>query len=178
MQNARWFWYAEKKFLKTLRSPKCVLGTCLSVCLCWACLCVCDPQLNSEHRVLCISGFFFFFLAWKDFKKLRYSVLSFPEWEPGGNRNRSKCLYSGQEYIWYMESFVLPTIQEWVRFAWNFYASVSWHTVCLMYKINWCINQIKSSMLPTFEFAHRDSIWIWRNSHFKKSLIGDGVTLR
>ena len=112
------------------------------------------------------------------FKKLRYSVLSFPEWEPGGNRNRSKCLYSGQEYIWYMESFVLPTIQEWVRFAWNFYASVSRHTVCLMYKINWCINQIKSSMLPTFEFAHRDSIWIWRNSHFKKSLIGDGVTLR
>lgn len=56
---------------------------------------------------------------------------------------------------------------EWVPFfAWNFYASVSLHTVCLMYKINWCINQIKSSMLPTFAFAHRNSIWIWRNSHF------------
>lgn len=83
--------------------------------------------------------------------------------------------------IWYMESFVLPTVgckpQEVIIterqlygsesfFAWNFYASVSLHTVCLMYKINWCINQIKSSMLPTFTFAHRNSIWIWRNSHF------------
>lgn len=80
-----------------------------------------------------------------------------------------------------MESFVLPTVgckpQEVIItesllygsesfFAWNFYASVSLHTVCLMYKINWCINQIKSSMLPTFTFAHRNSICIWRNSHF------------
>lgn len=176
MQNARWFWYVEKQFLKTPRLPKCVMGMWLSACLCCACVCLWSTVKQWAQRVLCISGCYF--LAWKDFKKLRYSVLSFPEWEPRGNRNRSKCLYSGQEYIWYMESFVLPTIQEWVRFAWNFYASVSLHTVCLMYKINWCINQIKSSMLPTFEFAHRDAIWIWRNSHFLKSLIGDGVTLR
>lgn len=90
--------------------------------------------------------------------------------------------------IWCMESFVLPTVgcdpQEVIIterqlygsesfFAWNFYASVSLHTVCLMYKINWCINQIKSSVLPTFAFAHKNSIRIWRNSHFlKKSLIG------
>lgn len=92
--------------------------------------------------------------------------------------------------IWYMESFVLPTVgcdpQEVIIterqlygsesfFAWNFYASVSLHTVCLMYKINWCINQIKSSVLPTFAFAHKNSIRIWRNSlffFFFKSLIG------
>lgn len=143
----------------------------------FACL---EPTVKqwTWRDVLCISGCF---VALKDFRKLRSSVFSSLELEPRGNRNRSKCLYSGQKHIWYMESFVLRTVgcepQEVIIterqlygsesfFAWNFYASVSLHTVCLMYKINWCINQIKSSMLPTFTFAHRNSIWIWRNSHF------------
>lgn len=50
-------------------------------------------SLTVNTEVLCISGYF---VALKDFRKLRYSVFSLPELELRGKRNRSKCLYSGQ----------------------------------------------------------------------------------
>lgn len=77
------------------------------------------------------------------------------------NRYWSKCLCSGQNvcsvsshlsYLLlrcYPEEVIITEKQLCASksfFAWNFYASVRLHTVCLMYKINWCINQIMSSM--------------------------------